>query len=63
MFEKLKVNKWDHEYSIFDGETLSFTAEELIEDISRKFLEALKITDMLSTLNVKNAEINLTLKT
>lgn len=49
-FEKLKVNKWDLEYSIFDGETLSFTAEELIEDISRKFHEALKITDMLSTL-------------
>ena len=49
-FEKLKVNKWDLEYCIFDGETLSFTAEELIEDISRKFHESLKIKDMLSTL-------------
>ena len=49
-FETLKTDKWNLEYSIFDGETVSFTAVELIDDVSRKFNEALKITDMLSTL-------------
>ena len=49
-FENLKTDKWDLEYSIFSGETIMFTPEELIDDISRKFNEALKITDMLGTL-------------
>lgn len=49
-FDRLKTDKWDLEYSIFSGETITFTTEELIDDISRKFNEALKITDMLGTL-------------
>lgn len=49
-FETLKTDKWDLEYSIFDGETISFTDFELMKDISRKIKEVLNINEMLGTL-------------
>lgn len=49
-FETLKTDKWDLEYSIFDGETISFTDLELMKDISRKIKEVLNIIEMLGTL-------------
>jgi len=49
-FEKLKTDKWDLEYSIFDGNAVELTLGETLEDISRKFHEALNITNMLDTI-------------
>ncbi|MBQ9841981.1 MAG: DUF4062 domain-containing protein [Clostridia bacterium] len=49
-FETLKADKWDLEYSYFDGEVTILTAEEFLEVVSKKFKEALNITNMLDTL-------------
>lgn len=49
-FEKLKTDKWDLEYTIFDGSSNVSTPIQLVEDISSKFHEALNITNMLDTI-------------
>ena len=49
-FDKLQTRKWDLQYGIFDGNVLDMEPKELLDDVSTKLNEAMKVVDMLSVL-------------
>lgn len=48
--DKLQKRKWDFQYGIFDGHTFTFDNIELLEDISQKADEMMKLTDILNVI-------------
>lgn len=48
--DKLQKRKWDFQYGIFDGHTITFDNIELLEDISQKADEMMKLTDILNVI-------------
>ncbi len=48
--DKLQKRKWDFQYGIFDGHTFSLNPVELMDDISQKLDEMVRLIDILSVI-------------
>ncbi|MCH5193417.1 MAG: DUF4062 domain-containing protein [Oscillospiraceae bacterium] len=46
-FDKLQKRKWDLKYGIFEGHTIVLNPVEFLNDITNKFNEIMKLTDIL----------------
>lgn len=49
-FKKLQSKKWDFKYGIFDGKTFDKNPNELLDDITERLNEIIKIVDILDVL-------------
>lgn len=49
-FNKLQKRKWDFKYGIFEGSSFDLEATELLDDISEKMNEMVKLTNVLGLL-------------